>query len=287
MKDIDLKLLRSLIAIEEAGSFERAAERVLRTQAALSQQMARLEAQLGIKIFHKVGRRNEITAAGRHLVDYARRLVIVHDEMVRSVVQGERLSTIRLGVSGDVVDDLLPQLLKEVVRHHPEIMTDMQIGGGPKLMTALKDGQLDLAISSRTDRSMSHIALRTLDVIWIASDDFRLTGPVVPLVLTREPSLFRRLAIEGLERQGRLWEERHQSPTLSAVRAAVAAGAGITARTRSMLRPGLRELDESCGLGPLGRMTLYLTQSPVAANRSVFSFFNCIRNMVVQRPDWA
>lgn len=286
MKHVDLSLLRTLIAVEETKSFERAAERVLRTQAAVSQQMTRLETQFGVEIFERVGRRNELTAAGRRLVDYARRMLTLNDEMLRAVAQSEPSPPVRIGMSGDAVDSLLPRILKEVARKHPEIMTDMMPGGGTRTITALKDGSIDLVISIHTDEALPKVPLQTLEVVWIAPEDFERPAPdaVIPLVLTREPSIFRRMAIEALARRSRPWKEKHQSPTLTAVRAAVAAGMGVTARTRSMLTPGLKVLDDSYGLPPLGELTYYLSIAPDTRNKAARKFFNCIRRMVAQSP---
>jgi DNA-binding transcriptional LysR family regulator len=70
--EFHLAHLRTLLAISDAGSFEAAAQRVGRTQSAVTQQMQKLETLIGAKLFRQVGRRRELTPAGQTLENYAR-----------------------------------------------------------------------------------------------------------------------------------------------------------------------------------------------------------------------
>ena len=88
MKTLDLTLLRSFLAVAETRTFDAAAALVGRTQPAVSQQMRRLEAELGQALFRRIGRGSELTAAGVRLVSHARRLLAVHDETLAVLTHG-------------------------------------------------------------------------------------------------------------------------------------------------------------------------------------------------------
>ena len=78
--NLDMNVLRSLVIAMEHGGFARAAERLGRTQSAISLQMKKLEEQVGRPLFRKVGRRVALTDAGDLLLEYARRMVALNDE---------------------------------------------------------------------------------------------------------------------------------------------------------------------------------------------------------------
>lgn len=72
---LDLSLLQTLVAIQHAGTLARAADKVVRTQSALSLQMQRLEQTLGVELFDRSGRALAFTYAGEAMLLYANRLL--------------------------------------------------------------------------------------------------------------------------------------------------------------------------------------------------------------------
>jgi DNA-binding transcriptional LysR family regulator len=115
--------------------------------------------------------------------------------------------------------------------------------------------------------------LRRSPTVWFCSAGYvpRPELPV-PLVLSNEPSLFRSLAIQALDHAGCPWRLAYLSLNLGAIRAAVRAGLGITARNIEMLTPDLRVLGEAEGLPPLPNVTfsIFLRTGGSAAARRVF-----------------
>ena len=86
--NLDMDALRSFVLGLELGSFSKAAERVGRSASAVSEQMARLEAQAGKPLLRKQGRGLVPTDAGETMLGYARRLLELDDEAVRETVHG-------------------------------------------------------------------------------------------------------------------------------------------------------------------------------------------------------
>src|ERR687892_2241644 len=85
MAMLDLELLRSFVAVVDAGGFTRAGERVHRTQSTISQQIRRLEETLGYPLLHRNGKQVALTEQGERLLSYARRILALEQE-ARDVV---------------------------------------------------------------------------------------------------------------------------------------------------------------------------------------------------------
>jgi DNA-binding transcriptional LysR family regulator len=267
MRTLDLDLLRSLDAIARHATFAAAAEQLHKTQSAVTQQMQRLEAELGCPLFEKQGRVKRLTAQGEQLLSYARRMLALNDQALLSIGRTEALQVLRVGSPHDVADTLLTTLLARFVKSVPELQMEIDVGRSPFLMEALRAGQLDLTLSTRFDDSMPGLRLRTSPTVWLCSHEFAYTpGTPVPLVLADEPSLFRRLSLDALSQAGIPWRVSFLAPTLVAIRAALRAGLGITARSIELLDGTLRTLGADEGLPPLPQTHYYLYLRPAAAS---------------------
>jgi DNA-binding transcriptional LysR family regulator len=259
MRNLDLDLLRTLAAIAEEETFSAAAERLHKTQSAITQQMQRLEGLIGVPLFEKHGRNKLLSSHGRKLVDYARHILAVNDEAVRAMQDGQLEGELRLGSPHDVADTILPTVLTHIARSSPRVRLEIRVDRSPVLMTALRAGELDLTISTRFDQAFEGVILRTSPTAWICAASYvhDATAPV-PLVLADEPSIFRRLALNALEQARVPWLTNYVAPNLVGIRAAVRAGLGVTARSVEFLAPDMRVLGEKDGLPPLPDVNYFL-----------------------------
>ncbi len=276
---IDLNSLRTLLAIFDEQSFAGAANRVHRTQPAISQQMRRLEEQLGVPLFQRQGRNKVLTAAGERLVTYARRLTSLNDEAVAAMHDEQLSGRVCIGSTADIADTVLPKMLRRFARANPELSMEIRVDRSPVLMEQLKRAEIDLAVSTRFDPNYESLVLRTSPVVWLCAADYgQVSTQPIPLVLADEPSIFRRIALETLRQHGLLWKERYVAPNLAGLRASVLAGLGITARSTEMITPELRVLGEREGLPRLPEITFYLHLRPDATSEAAQRLFLLIGN---------
>ena len=101
---LDTDQLRSFLAIVDEGSFTRAAERVHKTQSAVSMHVRRLEEQLGCALFVKQGRGARLTAEGEQLVEYARRILREEAGAIAALSRKGLRGTVRFGVPDDYAE---------------------------------------------------------------------------------------------------------------------------------------------------------------------------------------
>jgi DNA-binding transcriptional LysR family regulator len=231
-RDLPIAYLRTLIAIVEVGSFDAAAQRINRSQSAVTQQMQRLEELTQCKLFVQHGRQRLLNDAGRVLVSFARDIVSLSDSAMDAVKSVNQNAVLRVGVPHEIADHILPQALSQFADHRPDVRVVVQVNRSPELMTDLKERKLDIAV---TTRSSDQDKLLTMPTYWIAGKDFEpdLAKPL-PLILSDEPSIFRRIALMALDLAGIEYEERFTSSTPPGLQSAVQSGLGITVRTANL-----------------------------------------------------
>ncbi|TAI66387.1 LysR substrate-binding domain-containing protein [Bradyrhizobium sp. Leo170] len=281
MRNLDLDLLRTFVAIADAESFAAAAQRVHRTQSAVSQQMQRLESHVGKLLMVKQGRTKRLTDDGMKLLDYARRIISLNDEANAALAtRPGQTEVVRLGASNDMAENILPIMLGRIAKSHPNVLLEVRTGRSPFLMEELKKGELDLAITTRLDPNLPRIALRSSPTVWLCAADYQFERKKqLPLILSNEPSLFRALAIDALDRAHLSWRIAYLSLNLLAIRAAVRAGLGITARNIEMLTPDLRVLGEADDLPRLPDVTFYLYMRDESVDEAAQQVFETFRGM--------
>ena len=269
--NLDLSVLRTLIAVVRNGSFVRAAERVGRSESAVSLQIRRLEEQVGQKMFHRGGRNMVLTDAGERMLVYAERLIALNDEALIEA-GGLRLEgTVRLGVPPDFAEAWLPTVLARFVRICPAVDIQTTVERSPALSALFGRGELDLAMVFATGQPEHARWSGAIPMAWIGAPNYvRRAKDPVRLVVFDPPCLFRAAAMAALDNQGIPWAVDFKSSSLASLWAAVAGGLGITVRTPEGLPPQLRTLDEAAGLPALPPTGLALVQhsapvSPVAA----------------------
>lgn len=249
IRDLDVTLLRTFAAAAERENFAQAAEKVFRTQAAVSQQMQRLEAVVGCDLFTRVGRNKRLTDQGVRLLEYARRILSLNDEAYRAMTQAVFEYPVKIAACVDAVDTLLPEYLAMCAESYPGLRVDIQVGRSRWLASALRRGDVDLMLDVAPHEDFHYVVLRTSPVVWIGGARFHAQPSVpLPLVLVDSGCPFRGMAIEALAQGERPWRAAFQTSTLAGVRAALRAGLGITPRTIEMLTPELKVVDQELAL---------------------------------------
>src|SRR5258708_18176819 len=227
--NLDTDILRTLVTARQLGGFSRAAQEVGRSQSAVSQQIGKLEEQVGQPLFRKEGRHLALTEAGDVILSYARRILDLNDEAVAAVRGSGLGGTIRFGLPTDFAESWLPKALGRFKRAHPGVRVEANTDRRAILIDRLDKGQLDLVLLFGGDLRSDAQRLARLPMVWIGSCKENLdwhSGRALPLAVFNPPCFFRETAIAALDRPGISWHIAFNSFMLHRLLAAPASGLG-------------------------------------------------------------
>jgi DNA-binding transcriptional LysR family regulator len=182
----DFRSLELFYWVAELNSFSKAAERANTTQPAVSQRIAALEAEFGVKLFERNSRSISLTHQGRKLVDYAERFLLLRTEMVADVGSTVAMKGIlRLGVSETIAQTWLSRFMERAHAVYPNIVIDLTVDVSPTMRDLLGRGELDLAflLGPLGDPTMANRELCAYSLAFIASPDLDIGEE--PLSLAR------------------------------------------------------------------------------------------------------
>lgn len=264
---LDLELLRSFVSVVEAGGFTRAGERVHRTQSTVSQQIKRLEEDVGQVLLHRDGKDVRPTESGERLLSYARRLLSLAEEARNVLRQPGGEGAIRLGIPEDFAAYRLAKLLGAFSRSHPGLRLDVRADQSKHLARDLARGELDLALYKREAGAKDAIAVWPERVHWVTSKSHPVDVdvPSVPLIGFPLGCIYRAGAIHALESAGRAWHTAYTSSSLAGIQAAVAAGMGLSILSEMAIQSDHRVLTAKDGFAPINKTEVALMASPDAS----------------------
>ncbi|WP_111806721.1 LysR family transcriptional regulator [Aeromonas allosaccharophila] len=224
---LDPLLLRSFVAIIDSGSFTRAGERVHLTQSTISQQMRRLEQQIGCPLLDRSGRQVVATAEGEQLLGLARRILALLAQAEEQVSEGS--ISLSLGVPEDFAAGAITPVLAAFARDYPEVRLEVESGLSHHIWQRFAAGELDLALVKQVRGQGSPLASWSEPLVWVDSRDWPAKGrDPLPLVAFPSEGLYRQQMTEALDGLGRRWRIAYVSASLASLQGAVSAGIGVS-----------------------------------------------------------
>jgi len=260
--NLDLDTLRTLAVAYDRGGLAQAAEHLGRTPSAISLQMKRLQEDLGIPIFRKRGRGLALTEAGEIALTYARRILVLNDELL-DTMQGTKLAGhIRIGCPQDFAS-ILPSVLCHFASLYPRMQIELHIEGNAALLDSIDKALLDLAVIIGHEDQANAQTMGRLELVWITSSTFIPPHKQpLPLAVLGPQCPFRRCALQHLEAANIPYRIAANSPSLNGLWAALLGGLGVTARTAFNLPEGLVSAESLHSLPPLGTLPVTLHRHP-------------------------
>ncbi len=277
--NLDLDLLRTFVAVADLNTFAAAAAAVCRTQSAVSQQMQRLEQLVGKELFARHGRNKLLTEHGIQLLGYARKILRFNDEACMSLMFSNLQGVLTLGASDESADTILPFLLNRISSVYPKLALDVSVKRNAYMIDMLTEHKVDLVVTTHRPGQFDCLTLRHSPTHWYCAAEYVMQkGEPVPLVLLDDPSPFRDMVLSTLNEANIPWRLAYVASTLAAVRAAVKAGLGVTARPVEMMSPDLRVLSGNDGLPPLPETEYLLCYNPTSHNELAKIVFDAMVN---------
>jgi DNA-binding transcriptional LysR family regulator len=145
---MDINTLKAFVAVADASSFSLAAERIYLTQSAVSKRIAALEAELGVKLFDRMGKTTSLNEAGRQLLPRANNMLQEMEDIQRSIsnLSGDVGGILKMGTSHHIGLHRLPSVLRRFKQEHPDVQLDIRFLGSESACHAVAQGKLELGI---------------------------------------------------------------------------------------------------------------------------------------------
>lgn len=187
----DLRNLETFVWIAHLGGFRAAADKLNATQPAVSQRIAQLELELGVRLFDREPRGVSLTAKGRELLPYAERMLQLRADMLDVAREKESMrGVVRLGVAETIVHTWLAALIERMHSVYPALTLEIEVDTTPQLRDRLMAHQLDVAflLGPVSEPRMKNVPLSSYPMAWIADPRLDLGPEPVPLAtLARWP----------------------------------------------------------------------------------------------------
>src|SRR5262245_29998862 len=193
---MELRHLRTIAAVARHGSFTKAAEELYLAQSAISQQIRRLETELGVEVFRRTSRKVELTAEGRVILGYAQRALAevdgLHSELEE--ITGLLSGQLRIGGVYPTGPYDLFGMLADFRAAHPGVTIHMVESTQEDVLTAVRSDELDCAFSAVDPDALDDEFTATL--LW--EDEFVVAVPPGHPLTARPWVTFEELAAQDL-----------------------------------------------------------------------------------------
>ena len=272
----ELDLLRTLVCIAEEESFTRAAERVGRTQSAVTLQVQKLEAMVGHSLLTRSkGSPVALTASGRVLLEHARAMLKLNEEAFGAVASDNAPASLRMGISSYYAP-LLQRAVEEMRVAYPNVMFEVIRGRTCQFLPQLKEGVFDLAVGEGgvepRDWPVTEVWRSPLRWITSATQDIHLRDPLPlstwPSCPWRPPWMddcfWRSAALRALSDAGRAYRIVVVADTFEEYFAPVIHGQAVAVSPDIMLPEGVRVVADDEGPTRLPDTRLIILKSPSA-----------------------
>lgn len=268
-QNLDPELLRAFQFIAEGNSFTQAADRLGRTQSAVSMQIRRLEEILGQTVLNRgKGGGITLTIHGRYLLTRTRQILALNDEVMATFRAPAISGIVRLGTPDDYALSHIPGVLRRFAETHPAVQVEVLCSSSGDLVNRLKAGELDLTLVSDgvQTRNAPAVSLWRGPLTWITSTQYapHRQDPL-PLALAHNECGWRASAQAALEKAGIRYRIAYLSGTQVGTHAPVLAGLAVTVSALTVLPEGVRAMRPDEGLPELPEFGIVMLKGRNAA----------------------
>ncbi|ANK88122.1 LysR family transcriptional regulator protein (plasmid) [Rhizobium sp. N6212] len=276
---IESDLLRTFLVVAETSNFSAAAQRIGRTQSAVSTQIKRLEAAIGENLFERGARGVLLTRQGIQLVPYARRVIDLLNEAAATIRSKPLDGPVRIGIPEEYSQTVLPAALAAFAVRHPAVEVTVSCDYTVRNLAALERDELDLAVVFDWSDQNKGEVLCVDPTVWVTSMVHRLHDiDPLPVATYRNSTWSRDFALRSLEQIGRSYRIAFIADTGSGLKNAVTAGLAITTLSRSSIPPGCRELTAEDGFPPVDSSKVVLRRNSFRSSEAVRELAEMLRD---------
>lgn len=243
-------LLHTFVEIASSRNLTVAADRLGRTQSAISVQLRKLESGLGERLFIRTSKGMTLTPAGEMLLPRARNILAAMRETTQ-LFAAPLTGSIRVGFPDDFDGAVLEEILMRFSQAHPGVEVMAASGCTSAYPTAISEGRMDVAVYSAPDNRQGE-TLGTEKTVWAAKKNTALhLQAAIPVAILDRSCWWRDLPIRHLESAGRNHTVAFRSSSFSGLQSALRAGLAIGVLPLSCVSDGLQTLGREDGFPDL------------------------------------
>ncbi len=283
MRHVDPFALEMLITVADMGGFTAAADKLGRTQSAVSTRIADLEKDFGQRLLDRGARGVTLTAAGEKLVGRARRWLQQERLMIDDIRGAPAQGRVRLGMPDDYVDVFLRPIVARFAQEHPQVEIEVRCDLSRQIEADFAEGKFDIGVITRDHLKPAGELLRADPMIWVAGKGHRpeLETPL-PLALFSETCRMRPRILAALDRAQTPHRIAYVSSHTAGVVSAVESGFCVTALAESTVPQTLRRIGKEAALPDLPRAEIALLM-PLRPNAAAARLGEAFREVFVSR----
>ena len=249
--DIDIRLLRAFVTVADTGTVSRAADKLARTQAAVSMQLQRLEGEVGAELLRRSPRGVALTEAGEILLAFARKTIAMGEDARRQIAGRKLVGRIRLGIVEDLAVTRLPSIIADFRRRHPSVEIELTSSSSVDLSKALADGRCDIVMADPARFAMAPIGHLSKQLVWCASRIIEIDEESeLPVIMFEGSCSWQDRMLASLAEAGIGWRVGGRASTFAALISALRAGLGIGLLLQEGLPSDCQNLQGSFNLPP-------------------------------------
>ncbi len=279
MRDpIESDLLRTFLLIVETSNFSAAAQRIGRTQSAVSAQIKKLEETIGETLFERGARGVTLTRWGQQRLPYARRVIDLLDEAAATIRTKLLDGPVRIGIPEEYSQTVLPAALAAFAVRHPAVEVTVSCDYSANNIAALEKDELDLAVVFDWSKQSTGEVLCIDPTVWVTSMVHRLhESDPLPVATYRNSTWARDFALRSLEQHGKQYRIAFVADSSSGLKNAVSAGLAVTTLSRSNIPSGCRELTSADGFPPVDSSRVVLRRNPYHSSEAIQELAEMVR----------
>ncbi|HLV48202.1 MAG TPA: LysR substrate-binding domain-containing protein [Aliidiomarina sp.] len=242
MKHFSLDTLRSFTTVVDLQSYTLAAERLSRSQPAISLQLKRLEELVGSPLIHRQGAALKLSTAGHELYRGAVQLLAHHDQLMARFRAKPITGQVRLGIPSEFATALLPRILGQFASSYPQITLEVTSALSRDLRLGASRGSFDVILTVAEQAPEGAILVKEDALVWVGGRVELIDLQPLPLVLASEGCTYRRRTLNALKEAQISSRITYTNNDLTGISSALNSGLGVTVLARSSVPAELHEI---------------------------------------------
>lgn len=235
MANIPTELLRTLVAVVDLRSFTKAAQSLGITQPAVSAQIKRLQYLLGTDLLDKSAPGVSLTSAGELVVNYARRLLSINDQILDLSNPRPSYQTLRIGIGGDFAIKPVSAATARFRERNGDVGFVIRTGMFDAMLREMREGELDVFVGLSTTGAVRDTRHHWIEqLVWVGRPEVKVDpNSPIPLVTYGEECVLHRVAVGALNQLQRAYTLLYVGPSILGISTAAIEGLGVSILPRS------------------------------------------------------